>query len=33
MLTQTVLEGDVVVVENSIIGANVWITQSIPKNL
>ncbi|MCB4806669.1 serine O-acetyltransferase [Tamlana sp. 62-3] len=28
----TVLGGDIVIGENSIIGANVWITHSVPKN-
>lgn len=28
----TVLGGDIVIGENSIIGANVWITQSVPKD-
>ncbi|AUS05724.1 serine O-acetyltransferase EpsC [Pseudotamlana carrageenivorans] len=28
----TILGGDIVIGENSIIGANVWITESVPKN-
>ena len=32
MLTLTILGGNITIGANSIIGANVWITKSIPKN-